>query len=73
MDLRLFWVAVKNQNCPKQKLGQATVHDIRNKLDESDLQKKDVIKDELSTKSVRVVTKEKKTKGGRSQTNAEIN
>ena len=70
MDFCLFCEAVKNQNCPKQKIAQATVQDTRNKLAESDLQNKDVIKDELSTKSVRVVTEEKETKGGRSQTNA---
>ena len=44
-----------------------------NRQAESDLQKKDVMKDELSTKSVKAVTEEKETEGVEAKGTLEIN
>ena len=53
MDCPLFWEAVKNKKHPKYNLALAAVQNTRNRQAESDLQNKDVIKDELLTTSVR--------------------
>ena len=57
MDCPLFWEEVKNKNHPKYNLALAAVQNTRNRQAESDLQNKDVIKDELLTTSVRATYK----------------
>ena len=63
MDCPLFWEAVKNQNQPKHNLVLVVVHNKRNRQTERDSQNKDVINNELSTISVKEVTKKKDTRG----------
>ena len=59
MDCRLFWEALKNQNHPNHKLALAAVQTTRKRQAEIELQNKDVISSQLSTKSVKAVTKER--------------
>ena len=71
----LLWEAVTNENHPKHKLASAAVPKTRNRQaeSESDLQNKDMIKDELSVKSVKAVTEEKETKGAGAKGTLDIN
>ena len=62
MDCSLFWEAVRNQNHPELKLALAAVQITRNRQAESELQNKDVMKDELLRKSVKTVAEEKETR-----------
>ena len=73
MDCSLFWEAVKNQNHPKHKLTLAALQNNRNRQAKSDLQNKDVINVELSTKNVKAITEEKVTKGTTTKGELEIN
>ena len=57
----LFSEALKNQNHPKHNLALVAVQDTRNRQNE--VQNKDIVKDELSTKMVKAVTEEKQAEG----------
>ena len=59
MDCTLFWEAKKKQKHPKHKIALAAVQNNRNRQAENDLQSKDVISRELSTKFVKAVTEER--------------
>ena len=58
-DCRLFCEALNNQNHPKHKLALAAVQNTRERQAEIDLQNKDAISSELSTKSVKAVPEER--------------
>ena len=59
MDRPLFWETAKNQIRPKHKLALADVENARNRQAECDLQNKEVINNELLTKSVKAMTEER--------------
>ena len=69
MDCFLFFGSRKESKSPETQVSASgEIPEIerlntKNRHAESDLQNKDVIKDELSTKSVNVVIEEEKTKG----------
>ena len=75
MDCLLFWKAVKNQSHPKYKLAFAAVQNNRNRQAEIDLQTKEAMKGELTTKTVKVLTEVRDAGGEGSETRSspEIN
>ena len=74
MDCPLFWEAAKNQNHPKHKLALAAVQNTRNSQAENDLSNKEAAIGELSTKTVKAATQNKKDATGAEKRNSlEIN
>ena len=73
MDCPLFWGVVKNQNHPKSKLALAAVQNTRNRQAENDLNNKEVASGELSTKTVKAMTKNKDATGAEKRNSLEIN
>ena len=73
MGCPLFWEAVKNQNHPKHKLALAAVKNTRNGQAENDLQKKEAINGELSTKTLKALTQVKDAAGTEKRNSREIN
>ena len=73
MDFPLFWEAVKNQNHPKHKLALAAVQNTRNRQAANDLSNKEAASGEFSTKTPKVVTRNKDATGAEKRNSLEIN
>ena len=73
MDCLLFWEALKNQNHPKHKLALAEVQNNRNRQSENDLNNKEAAGGELSTKTVKAVTRNQDATGAEKRNSLEIN
>ena len=73
MDCLLFSEALKNQNQPKHKLALAAVQNTRNRQSENDLNNKEAAGGELSTKTVKAVTRNKDATGAEKRNSLEIN
>ena len=73
MDCYLFWEAVKNQCHSKHILTLAAVQNTRNRQAGNDLQNKEATSGELSTKTVKAVTKVRDAGGAETRSSPEMN
>ena len=73
MNCPLFWEAVKNQGQPKHKFALAAVQNTRNRQAENDLQSKEAVNGELTTKTVKAVAQVKDAVGAETRNPIVIN